>query len=521
MSYRDEYITALWRSTSVIEPETMAFVASCRTLLPPDAFQTAIRERKELYAVLDTNQLEEIHQATLSVLKRSGLLVYDKEALSLLESAGCEVDHNKQTAKFPENVIEETIKKTPHCLVLGGRDRDHDLAIERGSIFTRPGSAYTKVLDIETGRSRNGTLKDTENAARLVDALENISFCATHVSPSDVPQSMADVYATKVCLENTKKHVFFSPLTYETFQTIVDMARLVTGSEDEFRKRPLVSFLAATSTPLKIAPSCAKQLVECAKAKVPVMLDSSPMLGATGPMTLAGSLVLQNAEDLAMNAIIQLSSPNSPVIYGARCAPLDMRTGFLSWGSAEEALMSAAAVQIAHHYGIPSDGHGPCTDSKTYDEQAGLEKAVSGLLPAIAGSEIISAAGIVDSLVTASPIQLVIDNEFFGMMFRILRGIRVDEEALAVDLISRVGYDAAYIRQPHTLKNYEREYHMPKLFDKRFRGPWETSGGQSIHETAKEKVRTILSKHEPSSLDRDVSEQLDRIVHERTRAVGK
>jgi trimethylamine--corrinoid protein Co-methyltransferase len=473
-----------------------------------------------LYSVLDTSQLDKIHQATLAVLKRSGVVVYDEAALRLLQSAGCEVDHKKQTAKLPENVIEETINKTPHSLVLGGRDREHDLQIERGSTFTRPGSAYTKVLDIETGRSRNGTLKDTEIAAKLVDALENISFCSTHVSPSDVPQSLADIYATKTCLENTKKHVFFSPLTYETYRTIVAMAQVVAGSEDEFRKRPLVSFIAATSTPLKIAGDCAKQLVDCAKAKVPVMLDSSPMLGATGPVTLAGSLVLQNVEDLAMNAIVQLSSPNSPVVYGARCAPLDMRTGFLSWGSAEEALMSAAAVQIAHHYGIPADGHGPCTDSKTYDEQAGFEKATCGLLPALAGSEIISAAGIVDSLVTSSPIQLVIDNEFFGMMFRILRGVRVDEEALAVDLISQVGYEATYLRQPHTLKNYEREYHMPKLFDKRFRGPWETSGGQSIHETAREKVRTILSRHESSSLDEDVRKELDRIVQQRARALG-
>jgi len=394
------------------------------------------------------------------------------------------------------------------------------LLIQRGSIFTRPGSAYTKFIDMDAGQCRSGILKDTEVVARLVDALENISFCATHVSPSDVPQNMADILAVKICLESTSKHLFFSPLTYETCRKIIRMAQAVRESEDESRKRPLVSFLAATSTPLKISQDCARQLIDCAKARVPVMLDSSPMLGATGPVTLAGSLVLQNAKDLAMNAIIQLSGPNSPVIHGARCTPIDMRTGFLSWGSAETALMSAAAVQIAHYYNMPVDGHGPCTDSKTFDEQAGFEKSMTGLLPAMAGAEIISAAGIVDGLVVTSPLQLVIDDEFFGMMFRVLNGVRVDHEALATELITQIGYDASYLKSSHTLRNYEKEHHLARLFDKRFRGPWETAGGRRIDEVAKERVRTILSKHEPNPLDVDIGKELDGLVHEKSKAAG-
>jgi trimethylamine--corrinoid protein Co-methyltransferase len=466
-----------------------------------------------LYTVLDAKQLDEIHLATLNVLERAGVMVHEHNVLQLLKSAGCEVDQERKVAKFPEKVIDDTIKKAPHSLVLGGRDKEHDLLIERGKTFTRPGSAYTKVLDIDTGQCRNGTLKDAEIAAKLVDVLENISFCATHVSPSDVPQAVADIYAVKVCLEATRKHLFFSPLTHETFRTIIEAAQVVRGDVGEFQKRPLVSFLAATSTPLKIAQDCARQLLDCAKFRVPVMLDSSPMLGATGPVTLAGSLVLQNAEDLAMNAIIQLSNPGSPVIYGARCAPIDMRTGFLSWGAAETALMSAAAVQIAHYYDVPVDGHGPCTDSKTFDEQAGFEKSMTGLLPAMAGAEIISAAGIVDSLVVTSPLQLIIDDEFFGIMFRVLREIRVDHETLAAELIAQVGYDASYLKSSHTLKNYEKEHHLAKLFDKRFRGPWETAGAESIERVARKRFQTILSKHEITPLDRDIQKKLNEIVH--------
>jgi trimethylamine--corrinoid protein Co-methyltransferase len=151
-----------------------------------------------LYSVLDSKQLDEIHLATLNVLERTGLVVYDDDALLFLKSAGCEVDQKRGVTKFPEKIIEDAIKKTPHSL-LGGRDKEHDLLVERASIFTRPGSAYTKVLDIVTGQCRNGTLRDTGIAAKLPDALENISFCATNVSPSDVPQRLADVAITNIC----------------------------------------------------------------------------------------------------------------------------------------------------------------------------------------------------------------------------------------------------------------------------------------------------------------------------------
>jgi len=467
-----------------------------------------------LYTLLDKKQLDEIHLATLNVLERVGVVIYDDESFRLMGEAGCEVDQATRIVKIPKKVIDATVDKTPHSLVLGAREKERDLLIERGRVSSRPGSGYTKVLDIETGQSRNATMKDTTASARLVDALDNISFCATHLIPSDVPVTMADVHAVRTCLENTTKHLFFSPLTYETFRTIVGMAQIVRGGQNEFVKRPLVSFLAATSTPLKIGQDCARQIIACARSKVPVMLDSSPMLGTTGPVTLAGSLVLQNVEDLAMNAIVQLSSPNSPVIYGTRCAPVDMRTGGLSWGSAETALLSAAGVQIAHYYGMPSDAVGPCTDSKTHDEQVGFEKTLCSLFPALAGSEIVSGAGTMESLVGSSLAQLVIDDELYGMMFRALRGMIVDDETLATDLIAQVGHDASYIKYPHTLRYYEKEHYQPRLFDKSPRGRWQSAGHARIEQVAKKKADTILSKHEVPPLDRDIRKQLDNIVRQ-------
>jgi trimethylamine--corrinoid protein Co-methyltransferase len=292
------------------------------------------------------------------------------------------------------------------------------------------------------------------------------------------------------------------------------MAIAVQGSQEEFQKRPLVSFIAATTSPLKLSREPAQQLIECARMKVPVMLDSSPMCGATGPASLTGALVLQNAEDLAMNTLIQLTSPNSPVTYGPRCAPLDMRTGMPSWGSVEMALLSASGVQIAHHYGIPADTHGPTTNSKLLDEQTGFEKAICGILPALAGSEILSGAGALESLSTLSIEQLVIDDEFYSMVLRLVKGLEVNDDTLAVDLIRKVGHEGVYLKEEHTRRYYKQEHRLSMLFDAQFRNAWQSAGAKDTVQRAREKMRKILTEHKPSSLGTPLEDQLDTLLED-------
>jgi len=474
-----------------------------------------------LLELLTNEELSKIHASSLEVLEHVGVVIEEDQALGVLEGAGVSVDHGKRVARIPPYLVEETINKTPKSLVLGARNPKHDLRIRKGSVHTRPASGYTQVLDAETGALRKAGTKDLEDATVLIDSLENISFASTCILPSDVPTELNDVYAVRIALGLTEKHLFFSPLSYTNFRYCVKMAIAVRGSEEEFKRRPLVSFIAATTSPLKLPREPALQLLECATLKVPVMLDSSPMCGATGPASLVGALVLQNAEDLAMNTVIQLASPNSPVTYGPRCAPLDMRTGLPSWGSVEMALLSAAGVQLAHFYGIPADTHGPTTNSKVLDEQAGFEKAICGIMPALAGSEIVSGAGAMESLSTSSLEQLVIDDEFYGMMFRLVRGVEVNEDTLAVDLIAKVGHEGAYLKQEHTRRHYKEEHRLPMLFDAQLRTAWKSAGGKDTVQRAKEKVRRIVSEHHPPLLEADVEKQLESVLEEAKRSVSR
>ena len=468
--------------------------------------------------LLTTDQLSAVHASSLNVLDTAGIVIEEDQALNILEKAGAKVDHSKRVARLPPYLVEETIKKTPHSIVLGARDRKLDLRIEKGSVHTRPASGYTQVLDAQ-GTFRKATRKDLEEAIIVIDSLENISFASTCILPSDVPIELDDVYAVRIALALTEKHLFFSPLTRKTFDFCVRMASAVQGSEEEFRRRPLVSFIAATTSPLRLPREPALQLIECARMKVPVMLDSSPMCGATGPVSLIGALVLQNSEDLAMNALIQLVSPNSPITYGPRCAPLDMRTGMPSWGSVEMALLSAAGVQIAHYYGFPADTHGPTTNSKLLDEQAGFEKAICGVMPALAGSEIVSGAGALESLSTSSVEQLVIDDEFYSMLFRLVEGIEVNDDTLAVDLIRKVGQDGAYLKEEHTRRHYKQEHRLPLLFDAQFRNAWQSAGAKDTVQRAKEKAQKILAEHKPKPIGADLERDLDDILEDAKRSI--
>ena len=470
--------------------------------------------------LLTSDQLSAVHASSLEVLECVGIVVEEDQALNILEKAGAQVDHGKRVARIPSYLVKETIRNTPKSMVLGARNAQYDLRIEKGSVHTRPASGYTQVLDFE-GIFRKATTKDLEDATIVIDSLENISFASTCILPSDVPTELNDVFAVRIALGLTEKHLFFSPLTRKTFDFCVRMAVAVQGSEEEFRRRPLVSFIAATTSPLKLPREPALQLIECARMKVPVMLDSSPMCGATGPASLIGALVLQNSEDLAMNTLIQLVSPNSPVTYGPRCAPLDMRTGLPSWGSVEMALLSAAGVQIAHYYGIPADTHGPTTNSKLLDEQTGFEKAICGILPALAGSEIVSGAGALESLSTSSIEQLVIDDEFYSMIFRLVKGLEVNDDTLGVDLIRKVGHEGVYLKEEQTRRHYKKEHRLPLLFDTQFRNAWQSAGAKDTVQRAKEKVRNILAEHKPARLGVDLERHLDDLLEDAKRRIPK
>jgi len=459
---------------------------------------------------LTEEQLQKIHHSALDILEKIGVKYRDEETQRIFRNVGATVDERHRLVKIPSQVVEETIRKAPNSFKLESRDRNHPLEIRRGRMYARPSTGFSKVIDLESGISRNGMCRDTADISKLIDDLENISINATHVFPSDVPQEFKDVYSFKIALENSEKHVVTSPLVRINLEL---MYRIASVYQDETSlEGPIFSALICPISPLTLRDDVS---IFCAKKRIPAIVNSAPIVGVASPVTLAGTLVMQCVESLATIALIQLVSPGSPIILGNKSTPMEMRSGTPLSGTVEIGMLSAAAVQVAHFYDLPSEGFGTRTDSKTLDEQTGVERIFTGLLPALAGATIDSGAGAVEIVATFSSEQLVIDEEVYGMIFRLLRGIDFDEETLALKEISKVGPEGSFLGEEHTRKNYLKEFYQHRLFDKRSRKEWEAAGHKDIRQAARDRVKRMLAEHQPvPELSKDAKNAIERVIRE-------
>ena len=398
--------------------------------------------------------------------------------------------------------------------MLYGRTSKNDVRVSDDHIYAHTTGGCLYVLDFKTGKSRSGTAMDLRDLMRLVDGLENIHQAAMLVYASDAGPRVSDIHTVSQMLRNTTKSCFITSYTARTFDYAVKLGAAVSGGLEELRRRPLISFGISPTSPLELSDDSAEQLMKSAALGLPIQILPCPQAGGTSPVTLAGTLVQQNVEFLISHVIVQLLNPGNPVVYAGRPVAIDMKTGSSAFGAVEYGMMSVGTVQIAKHYDIPSDVYGLSTTSKIMDEQAAFEKAINGLMPALAGANLLSGAGSIDSGITANQEQLVVDNEIFALIFRASKGIDVSPETLATDLIEKIGPGGHYLSQEHTRRYYFSEHYSPKLSDREARANWEKAGGKDIVAVASEKAREILRGHSVEPLDRGIERELDEILSE-------
>jgi len=477
-----------------------------------EKFQYRAHTVRMMLEFLSRDQIEEIHSASLKILEDVGVLVYEDSFLKFLADSSVNVDFDKKNVRFSPSLVMECIKKTPKRVMLYARDPKCDVELDDGKIYGHAVGGAATVVDLDSGEVRPSTRKDVADLTRIIDALPSLHTCTMIVLPCDVPEQVRDVYCMAEQLQNTGKNMDATPLSDKGFPYMVELAEAVVGGEEELRKRPIITCSFSPTSPLKFSGDVVRITIQGAKLGLPIAVLPCLMAGATGPVTLAGSLVQQNAETLAGLVMIQLVNAGTPFIYAPRVFAIDMLSGMTSTGI-EDGLSSVGCVQLAKYYGFPSDVYGLDTTSKTLDEQAAFEKGLNGILPALAGANILSGAGSIDGGITASYEQLVIDDEIFGMIFRAVKGIEVDEERLAVDVIAEVARESSnFLQQRHTLKHFRQEYYVPKLSDRTARSRWQEMGSKNIVEVAREKARKILAEHQPPPLDKDVVKKFGKIL---------
>ena len=463
------------------------------------------------YSPLDHDDVLRIHEASLSVLERTGIHVVESEARQILESAGATVDRSIDRVYVPRRMVERALETANRHVVLYSRDGRFDLDLRSRRVHLGTGGAAVLVLDLETGRARESTLRDLYDLGRLVDALDNIHFFIRPVVPRDIGNEIIDVNTFYSALAATTKHVMGGCYFPHKVTDLKKLAVLVAGSDEAFRARPFFSFnLGFMVSPLKFAPETTETLTAAVREGFPVVLVAAPLSGATAPASLAGTLVQVMAETLAGLTYVQLIQPGHPLLMGNMPLIADLRSGNMVGGSAELAVMNAACAQICRYYGLPIYNTCGIADSKIPDAQAGYETAFTVAVTALAGAEFNHhAAGMLESLMAVAYEKYVIDDDINGLVMRLLKGIDLSEEALSLDVIHQVCHgEGHYLGHPQTLALMQSEYSYPRTADRRTRLDWERDGSPDARELARRRAREILQNHFPPGFPAEVDAQI-------------
>ncbi len=464
--------------------------------------------------VLTRDEVNAIVESAFVVLEKTGFRFKHPLVLKMFEEHGCDVDYKTEIVKLPSSFVKERVRATPKEYGVQSASTDYTIRINDGSL--KGGMCYEILfVDYEKMTRRYGMKDDCIRAITLGNRLENISHVTPFVVPSDVQQEICDAEAYKLLLQYSEKPggVYISSI--QSARTIIEMAIAVCGGEEELRKRRCIGYGAEPTTPLQLSNHAINIILEFSKFDLPISASGSMVMpGSTGPATLAGSLVLITAETLAAISMINIINPREPASFGTAIHVMDPFTALCTFGAPEQGLAGAAAIQIARHFGLSAGCNVGLADSNVPDFQAGFEKALGASIALAAGAEGIGAQGIVGADQGCSYEQLVIDNEWLGMISRTFRGIDVTPETLALDIIQSVGVGGNFLRERHTIRHLRKEVWLPDLFRRQRWDRWLSEGGKDSMMRAKEKVRQILRENYPPKpvLDPDIVNQLDMIL---------
>jgi trimethylamine---corrinoid protein Co-methyltransferase len=446
------------------------------------------------------DDLERIHQAVLHILSQIGLADVSPRARALLLEVGAHESDDSRML-FPATLVRSALSQTPAQTVLCGRRAHHDMTLSGDHVYTGTGGAAPTVVDLGTGMYRNATLRDLFNAAKLVDALPHIHFFSRSLVATDIadPREL-DLSTTLVCLAGTSKHVMVSASDASHVREIADICYQVAGSEAAFRARPFLSLNVNHAVPpLRFHGDSCDVLIEAVHAGIPVHVNVFGQLGASSPVTIAGSVAQTTAETLAGVILAWATKPAAAVIAGPRPMITDLRTGAMSGGSGEQALANCAAIEMMRHYHLPNSIIAGATDSKAMDAQAGYEKALSVSQAVQSGAHLITqACGMHAGLMGVAYESYVMDNDMLGAILRSATAIEVSDQTLAIDSIAQAVHgEGHFLGHGETYARMKSDFLYPDIADRRSVEEWTAAGQPELLSVARNRVRTLLDAHSP------------------------
>jgi trimethylamine--corrinoid protein Co-methyltransferase len=453
------------------------------------------------YRPLSDSDIHRIYDTALDILEDIGIGDPIPEILRYALPGGCILDDDNRL-KFPRTLVEDLIDKSASSYRLYAPDPANDLEVREAEVLFCTSGEAVKILDYETQSYRPTTLVDLYDAARLADQLEHIHTFGQPFIASDFSHDVFihDINIAYAELSGTGKSFALGIAVVDHLEPIIALFDTYLGEEGGFLKRPFCTFGGCPIvSPLRFGEENAQVLVRVAELGLTTDVAVAPQAGATSPAALAGTLAQCLAETLACLCVANLVRPGTAINFGMWPFISDLRTGAFSGGSGEEALISAATVQICNHFGFTTSIGSGMTDSKTMDVQAGYEKALTVATSALAGGNLVSAyPGIVGSLIGQSFEGMLIDNDMIGNVQRVLRGIEVNDDTLSYEVIRDTVYGAGhYLGNEQTLDLMQSEYLYPDIADRATPGTWEEAGRESLYEKANRRVKEMMRDHYP------------------------
>ncbi len=457
---------------------------------------------------LSDAQNQRLYWACLEVLERTGVRLYDQEALDLLQKAGVRATDDNRV-RISSGLVERAFTTVPKKVTLYNRLGQPVMPVEGYRSFYGPGSDCLHIIDHRTGERRDPVRQDVAEAMTVADALENIDFVMNMFLPVDVPQVAADRHQMEIMLNNTVKPIVYVTTEFSGCLDVVEMSEIVAGGADELRRRPFAACYINVTTGMIHNAEALQKLLYLSGKGLPFAYVPSTQGGVTAPVTPAAALIVSQAGALVGLVLSQLKREGAPFIMpGWGGNMLDMRTTVQPYSDPDKRAM---APDFVHYLGLPMFALAGCSDSKAVDQQAGIEAALTLMTDALCGANIIHDLGYLESGLTGSLAQLAICNEILGWLSHFVKGVDTSDESLALDLIDEIGPDGQFLECDHTYDHF-RERWYPGLFDRQNYDGWLGDGGKTLAERAADRVQTILAEHKPTPLPEDVAQQIRRIV---------
>ncbi|MFC2024700.1 trimethylamine methyltransferase family protein [Chloroflexota bacterium] len=461
--------------------------------------------------VLTKEQVGTIYEKCLDFLSNKGIKVTHQEGLRIFDQAGAQVDFDNHQVRFSRDIVEEALSSVPREFILASCDGQPDLPIPHpDGLFYRLGlTGAPEYLKPGSNTTRDVTLDDVTEWAQLLQALKGISLCATPF-PTDAPLEIADICGIKRVFENSTKHVMCHPYSYGSLEYLIELGKVVAGGNEALRQKPLISMIICSVPPFLFKDMDIEGIILSARAGVPMHLFPLPLMAASAPVTVTGTILQNGIEILAMLVMSQLVEPGAKVFGAPFAFALDMVSGRNLQESVATIMANAGSVQFVNEaFHIPTHNE-PGTDSHIPDGHAQVEKSLSGLMVSRAGADILGGAGQLDVIRVMSPLQLIIDDALVSVFERLNSPVKTDDENLAWQEILDIEPGGAYLELRHTLKHC-RETLRPELLATWSRDTWVSKGSKDLHARALDKYQELKKTMKPLDLPAEVHKGLNEV----------